>query len=552
MWTTAHTTPFSLTHLPSSHVPLPPRSVFCVGFAFALNTLIISRATAARFYGFAEEIYPHGSVSVALDVATGASGTASVAGTIYLAITIIDQGLKASRRAMSNFMRACIAAFFVALACLWKSRRARRQATGSHIVYVLDRSGSMGGQPWTDLTAAFERGLINLSNDPNSSGMTNEVSIVAFDHEAIVVLTRAPVSDASIPSHISPRGATVYSGALDAALGVLKTTPDDKQPVLMFMSDGEPTDDAGRIGNSLQRIKDWASGTAAATGTGTAAGSATSSRSPTAPALVAHGIIFGDSSTGAAEVRKVAAALNGTFHTALTATDLTAAFSAVSVAVAAAAIGFDPFLLFRVAFWISSSLLLGSFVSLYAVSQYLFWTLVRTTWWTWWWGYGLHFTIKHFKRAADSANFLVCVVAGVTGENFLTAGIRSLRLVFRDTLNIAFVAGISWKVRNAANLALNPITWGISYMVVSGLGAFSEGTFLLGCILSSLLISSALDALFTTSIANAACILEQRAADRSAIPGSPEARRVKGEVEREALDMLKWPADEVGATKKVL
>ncbi|CAF4386902.1 unnamed protein product, partial [Rotaria sordida] len=86
-----------------------------------------------------------------------------------------------------------------------------------HLVFVLDESGSMGGQKWTDLTDAYNMCLEKRLEIAQQLSK-DFISIVQFDHDARVICSASPLSN-GIPrlAHMTG-GATSFSPALQKAM----------------------------------------------------------------------------------------------------------------------------------------------------------------------------------------------------------------------------------------------------------------------------------------------------------------------------------------------
>jgi len=110
----------------------------------------------------------------------------------------------------------------------------------------------------------------------------------------------------------------------------------------------------------------------------------------------------------------------------------------------------------------------------------------------------------------------------------------------RDGIQVGFVAKISYNVTMCAAVVLPIVSTGAAYFVARALAVFSPDSFLLGSALAAVFTWTAVDALHAATLANAVCVLQQRAADASAVPGTPEyARRYKmSSVEEGALLLL--------------
>ena len=99
-------------------------------------------------------------------------------------------------------------------------------------------------------------------------------------------------------------------------------------------------------------------------------------------------------------------------------------------------------------------------------------------------------------------------------------------------------AAISFKVTNMMKMVLPPVVVYLSYALLSNLGLYSTDRFVLGSGIATAFVFLAVESLYTATIANSICVIEQQNADEKAIPGSKEAMRQKGEVELASLAML--------------
>jgi hypothetical protein len=110
-----------------------------------------------------------------------------------------------------------------------------------HVVLVLDESGSMGGEPWSSLTAAVKDFLsVRLL-----AGAEDIVTIIPFNSSARVACEMEPIEscERKINDLLSKMmgGNTLFSPALSKARGILQTGISrhvDHVPFLLFMSDG--------------------------------------------------------------------------------------------------------------------------------------------------------------------------------------------------------------------------------------------------------------------------------------------------------------------------
>lgn len=506
--------------------------VLCTGTLIALNAILMSRVSASRYFGFLGK-YWRGAWSLFADVSYGAIGTATFSGTIYLAAWLIDQSLRITKRTMQYTVR-CIAAVMGLLAALAlgvgkaidkKKGGKKAVMNGTHYVMVLDRSGSMSGLPWADLTSCFAELMQDISD--GESGGRDRISVVVFDSVAETVLRECPARGCFLPSHIQPRGGTNYSCALEEALGVLRSGPADLQPALFFLSDGEPTDGKSAYMRSAASVANW-----------------DAARDETLPRLLAKPVLFGHSVGGERELREVADALGcGSGHHAaatkfertVDAQALKVAFLGVAAAAGAVVLGWDPLIIFRMALPVITS---ATALSIWYCPSVLP-LLLRVLLFCWWFAYGLDLAIRYLRKTINAANYLVCVVAGVTGEDFLSSGLRALRLMLRSFSKVLYTSMVMYRITSAASTFLTPVVLSVSYVIMTSTGSYTTDRFLLGGLLAAGFIMLASDSLFTASMATTVCVLEQAEADAHYEPGSPEAMREKGYTELEAMAMLR-------------
>jgi len=127
-----------------------------------------------------------------------------------------------------------------------------------HICLVLDRSGSMRGQPLESCKKAVKLVMSQLGNEDKGS-------FVVYDDSVDVIFTRKTLSDydsvTSLIDSVTDRGWTNISGGLQKAADILNTVeneeaPDHYQKLVFLFSDGEANrgitelDDLGRAGRA--------------------------------------------------------------------------------------------------------------------------------------------------------------------------------------------------------------------------------------------------------------------------------------------------------------
>jgi len=109
--------------------------------------------------------------------------------------------------------------------------------TGSDVLLVFDESGSMRGAP-------LEEGRIAAQQFFQALGPSDRGGLVTFSQGARLVqdFTSDKERLVSATSALRSGGATSYLAALE----MVETLRPVQSPILVFMSDGEPTDEAGR------------------------------------------------------------------------------------------------------------------------------------------------------------------------------------------------------------------------------------------------------------------------------------------------------------------
>ncbi|CEG48495.1 hypothetical protein F444_21954 [Plasmopara halstedii] len=109
-----------------------------------------------------------------------------------------------------------------------------------HHVFVLDCSGSMQGQPWSDLMGAWKEYVYNRISGGSTSDL---VSVVTFDNSAQIVYEAQYITmmqNVNIPYR---GGGTNYAVGLRCANEVLsRVNFEEFKPAIVFFSDGHPID----------------------------------------------------------------------------------------------------------------------------------------------------------------------------------------------------------------------------------------------------------------------------------------------------------------------
>jgi uncharacterized protein YegL len=125
-------------------------------------------------------------------------------------------------------------------------------ATRFHFVFCVDESGSMGGQPWSDLVTAYRKLLDRRMGD---QGEGDIVSVVQFSTSPRTTVQRASVAQAQAASLQYGGGGTYFAPALQAVLQEIQRSPPGSTPLLIFMSDG--CDGASNAGAVMDQL--WSS-----------------------------------------------------------------------------------------------------------------------------------------------------------------------------------------------------------------------------------------------------------------------------------------------------
>lgn len=113
----------------------------------------------------------------------------------------------------------------------------------NHFIFVLDKSGSMGGVRWDALVKAYERFILTRQQ----RSMDDAVSLITFNHDAHIDFTKQPINgQAAQKIKASPGGGTAFAPAWKAALQVARES--GMRTVIIFMTDGE----AGDVGQAAE------------------------------------------------------------------------------------------------------------------------------------------------------------------------------------------------------------------------------------------------------------------------------------------------------------
>lgn len=113
-------------------------------------------------------------------------------------------------------------------------------APGNHIIFCLDRSGSMGGVRFPAALAAIE----SFKAVRVGEGTVDRVSCVAFDDKANVVVTDQPINSdfvSTLRAH-GPRGGTLYAPAWELVAKCASSGPVGFKLIVVFITDGVASD----------------------------------------------------------------------------------------------------------------------------------------------------------------------------------------------------------------------------------------------------------------------------------------------------------------------
>lgn len=116
-------------------------------------------------------------------------------------------------------------------------------------VLVLDVSGSMGGNPITELNKGLQEFYADISSDPTTSQRL-EVAIVTFSHVVNTVQPPALVEHFTMP-RLTANGSTAMVDAVMEAIDIVdarkawykQTNQSYYRPWIVLMTDGEPDSD---------------------------------------------------------------------------------------------------------------------------------------------------------------------------------------------------------------------------------------------------------------------------------------------------------------------
>eukprot|EP00899_Mesostigma_viride_P011993 jgi/Mesvir1/20795/Mv07900-RA.2 len=115
--------------------------------------------------------------------------------------------------------------------------------SGYHVVFALDSSGSMSGQPWQDLL----RAVTGFVAQRVSKGAKDLVSVVVYENSATIHCEGIPIANCPVNSLPFYNGGTNFAAALLKAEEVIARVHAREggtyTPLLLFMSDGQ--DDSG-------------------------------------------------------------------------------------------------------------------------------------------------------------------------------------------------------------------------------------------------------------------------------------------------------------------
>lgn len=111
----------------------------------------------------------------------------------------------------------------------------KKTCAGNHIIFILDRSGSMRGPRWASLMSAFEAFRLVRKEHGNADKM----SVILFNSKAQTTALAVPIGTGN-PGVLGqdPGGGTNYTPAWEEAKYAAEATPEGYRTVLVFMTDG--------------------------------------------------------------------------------------------------------------------------------------------------------------------------------------------------------------------------------------------------------------------------------------------------------------------------
>lgn len=167
------------------------------------------------------------------------------------------------------------------------------------VCLVLDRSGSMSGDPIRELNEGVKQFFDETSNDEATKD-TLEVSIVTFGDQARVELDFGSLQRQN-PPVLSADGGTSMGAAVNLSLDILtnrkatykKLGVEYRQPWMVLMTDGKPTDEIEEAASKTSKLSQMGILTIFAVGIGKTADMNTLARfSPNRPPLKMKGLKF--------------------------------------------------------------------------------------------------------------------------------------------------------------------------------------------------------------------------------------------------------------------
>jgi uncharacterized protein YegL len=115
-----------------------------------------------------------------------------------------------------------------------------------HVIFVIDDSGSMSGQPAMDVNEAMETMIEEMRLLSQGMKAYFKVSVVSFGSDSTVLATaqnEKQIDLTSVAKFAGNSGSTNAAAALSEAYNILVSnggTPTDFDPFVFFLSDGAP------------------------------------------------------------------------------------------------------------------------------------------------------------------------------------------------------------------------------------------------------------------------------------------------------------------------
>ena len=125
-----------------------------------------------------------------------------------------------------------------------------------HIIFVIDRSGSMSGNKISQVKTAFEFVVNDLPEDDMFNVLTFSTGVEQYKSEIIAVSENNKAQAVSFISGISASGSTNFNQAALDALSLLNDDGTGSIPIVVLLTDGNPTAGVTPTNSIRNNIKD--------------------------------------------------------------------------------------------------------------------------------------------------------------------------------------------------------------------------------------------------------------------------------------------------------